>query len=218
MKIALNKAHYPVTVLGPGKRIGLWLQGCSIGCTGCVSQDTWAADETFDTTVETVLDWCRKVATQGLDGVTISGGEPFEQPEALGALLDGLQAWRSEATLDFDVLAYSGMPLRRLQRDHADLLARLDAIIPEPFVEKQPVTHVWRGSGNQPLLALSERGQVRYADWLGATAESQTKRMQIQVSDGRVWAIGIPARGDMQALEGLCASRGLPFASVSWRQ
>ena len=218
MKIALNKAHYPVTVLGPGKRIGLWLQGCSIGCTGCVSQDTWAADETFDTTVETVLDWCRKVATQGLDGVTISGGEPFEQPEALGALLAGLQAWRSEATLDFDVLAYSGMPLRRLQRDHADLLARLDAIIPEPFVEKQPVTHVWRGSGNQPLVALSERGRARYADWLDASATTQTKRMQIQVSDGRVWAIGIPARGDMQALEGLCASRGLPFASVSWRQ
>jgi len=218
VKIALNKAHYPVTVLGPGKRIGLWLQGCSIGCTGCVSQDTWAADETFDTTVETVLDWCRKVATQGLDGVTISGGEPFEQPEALGALLAGLQAWRSEATLDFDVLAYSGMPLRRLQRDHADLLARLDAIIPEPFVEKQPVTHVWRGSGNQPLVALSERGRARYADWLDASATTQTKRMQIQVSDGRVWAIGIPARGDMQALEGLCASRGLPFASVSWRQ
>lgn len=218
MKIALNKAHYPVTVLGPGQRIGLWLQGCSIGCKGCVSQDTWAADASFDTTVGTVLDWCRSVAAQGLDGVTISGGEPFEQPEALGALLDGLQAWRSEATLDFDLLAYSGMPLRRLQRDHADLLARLDAIIPEPFVEKQPVTHVWRGSGNQPLVALSERGHVRYAEWLGATAQSQAKRMQIQVSDGRVWAIGIPARGDMQALEGLCASRGLPFASVSWRQ
>ncbi|HSV19446.1 MAG TPA: 4Fe-4S cluster-binding domain-containing protein, partial [Casimicrobiaceae bacterium] len=42
--IELNKAHWPVTVLGPGKRIGLWLQGCSIHCPGCVSQDTWSAD------------------------------------------------------------------------------------------------------------------------------------------------------------------------------
>ena len=44
MKIAINKAHFPVTVLGPGRRIGIWLQGCSIHCKGCVSQDTWAAD------------------------------------------------------------------------------------------------------------------------------------------------------------------------------
>ena len=44
MLIAINKAHYPVTVLGPGQRIGIWFQGCRIHCPGCVSQDTWAAD------------------------------------------------------------------------------------------------------------------------------------------------------------------------------
>ncbi len=42
--IELNKAHWPVTVLGPGRRIGLWVQGCSIHCPGCVSQDTWPKD------------------------------------------------------------------------------------------------------------------------------------------------------------------------------
>jgi anaerobic ribonucleoside-triphosphate reductase activating protein len=42
MKIAVSKAHYPVTVLGPGKRIGIWL-GCRIQCKGCVSQDTGPA-------------------------------------------------------------------------------------------------------------------------------------------------------------------------------
>ncbi len=46
MNILLNKAHFPVTVLGPGRRIGIWLQGCSIGCAGCISQDTWEADAT----------------------------------------------------------------------------------------------------------------------------------------------------------------------------
>ena len=43
--IRLNKAHYPVTALGPGRRIGLWLQGCALACPGCISQDSWAFAE-----------------------------------------------------------------------------------------------------------------------------------------------------------------------------
>ena len=41
MNILVNKAHYPVSVLGHGKRIGIWLQGCSIRCRSCCSLDTW---------------------------------------------------------------------------------------------------------------------------------------------------------------------------------
>ena len=40
--IAISRIHYPVTTLGPGKRIGIWMQGCSIRCPGCISADTWA--------------------------------------------------------------------------------------------------------------------------------------------------------------------------------
>ena len=40
MLIAINKAHYPVTVLGSGQRIGIWFRGCRLHCPGCVSQDT----------------------------------------------------------------------------------------------------------------------------------------------------------------------------------
>jgi anaerobic ribonucleoside-triphosphate reductase activating protein len=60
MKIAINKAHFPVTVLGPGRRIGIWTQGCRIHCKGCVSQDTWAADPGRETTVARLITWCRK--------------------------------------------------------------------------------------------------------------------------------------------------------------
>jgi anaerobic ribonucleoside-triphosphate reductase activating protein len=67
MNIALNKAHFPVTVLGPGRRIGLWLQGCSIRCAGCVSRDTWEAGAGHAMPIERLLDWCRSVAAAGLD-------------------------------------------------------------------------------------------------------------------------------------------------------
>jgi anaerobic ribonucleoside-triphosphate reductase activating protein len=41
-RIGLNRVHFPVTALGPGRRIGIWLQGCLIRCPGCMSLDTWA--------------------------------------------------------------------------------------------------------------------------------------------------------------------------------
>ena len=216
--IQLNKAHWPVTVLGPGRRIGLWVQGCTIHCAGCVSRDTWEPDATKTIAVSELLAWCKRVAAAGFDGVTISGGEPFEQPAGLTALLQGLHRWRDEAHLDFDLLCYSGYPLKTLARKHARILALLDAIIPEPYVDKAPVTHVWRGSRNQPLVPLSERGRTRYSEYVDAPVETAGKRMQAAVEAGRIWMIGIPDRGDMARVEALCASRGLKLDKVSWRR
>ena len=216
--LQLNKAHWPVTVLGPGRRIGLWVQGCTIHCPGCVSQDTWPADVTKTIAVSALIAWCKRVAADGFDGVTISGGEPFEQPAGLTVLLAGLHRWRESAALDFDILCYSGYPLRTLERKHPKILALLDAIIPEPYVDTVPVSHLWRGSRNQPLVPLSERGRARYAEYVEAPAGAGGKRMQAAVEGGRVWMIGIPERGDMARVEALCASRGLALYKVSWRR
>lgn len=215
--IELNKAHWPVTVLGPGRRLGLWLQGCSIHCPGCVSQDTWPRDATKRIAIADLVAWCRKVSGGMPDGVTISGGEPFDQPAALHALLTSLTAWRHEKALDFDILCYSGHPLRRLRAQHARILALLDAVIAEPYVDTLPQGASWRGSSNQPLVTLSPRGEARYAGCDESPAP-EVKRMQATVEGGRVWMIGIPGRGDMAAVEALCASRGLALTEVSWRR
>ncbi len=207
-----------MTVLGPGRRIGLWVQGCTIRCRGCVSQDTWPRDAARAIAVRELLAWCRRIAPHGPDGVTISGGEPFEQPAALRTLLTGLHGWRRTASLDFDILCYSGYPLPTLERRHPKLLALLDAVIPEPYVDGLPQGRVWRGSANQPLVPLSERGRDRYAAYVHAPAAADGKRMQAAVEGGRVWLIGIPGRGDMAAVESLCASRGLALTQVSWRR
>ena len=216
--LQLNKAHWPVTVLGPGRRIGLWLQGCTIHGPGCVSQDTWPRDATKTIPVADLVAWCKATTAGTLDGITISGGEPFEQPHGLLALLTALAAWRHLARLDFDLLCYSGLPQRTLERRHAPILALLDAVIPEPYVNDLPEGGLWRGSKNQPLVPLSERGRARYADCLHAPAGAGGKRMQATIEGGRVWMIGIPGRGDMAAVEALCASRGLALTKVSWRR
>ena len=217
MNILLNKAHFPVTVLGPGRRIGIWLQGCTIRCKGCVSQDTWPADATKALPVKALVDWCRRVGGDGFDGVTISGGEPFDQPKPLSALLTQLAAWRNTAGLDFDILCYSGYPLKTLQKKHAKTLAMLDAVIPEPYADGRPLGALWCGSDNQTLRPLSPRGIARYAHWIDAPQLPQGKCMQLSVEADKLWMIGIPQRGDMAALEVLCRERGLTLNQVSWR-
>lgn len=215
--LELNKAHYPVTVLGPGRRIGIWFQGCTIGCAGCLSRDTWARDAGKAIAIDELVRWCREVSDDAPDGVTISGGEPFEQPEALGALLDALDQWRSETGADFDLLAYSGRPLRRLRAEHPTLLARLDALIPEPYVDALPLGKALRGSSNQPLVPLSLRGTRRYATIAAAAAADAGRRLQVAVEPKRIWYIGIPGRGEMARIEAECHARGLVFTSSSWR-
>lgn len=218
MKISLNKAHFPVTVLGPGRRIGLWLQGCSIRCSGCVSQDTWPRDPGRDMTVAQLLGWCRQTTGGQLDGVTISGGEPFDQPQALSALLDALAHWRKGCGTDFDILCYSGYPLATLQKRHERLLKKIDVLIPEPYVDAKPLVRIWRGSANQSLVLLSERGRDRYAPYVEADADEGGKRIQTMVDGSTIWYVGIPARGDMEALETACSQKGINFSQVSWRQ
>jgi anaerobic ribonucleoside-triphosphate reductase activating protein len=214
--IRLSRVHYPVTVLGPGRRIGVWVQGCGIGCRGCIAKDTWDRGGGRIETIEALLAWMRATARPGFDGITITGGEPFEQPAALMALLRGLCAWRAEGSGDFDILCYSGFPLARLQERHGEILTLLDALIPEPFVNANPIGATWQGSDNQPLIPLSRRGEERYRPYLeGRVAIS--KSLQFAVTDRSIWFIGIPARGDMDRLVALGHAQGLEVENMSWR-
>ena len=216
MMINLNKLHFPVTALGPGRRIGIWFQGCTIGCAGCLSRDTWEARPSHVSSVDAIMDWVSEAAPDGFDGATISGGEPFQQPAALGHLLDRLAAMRS-GEHDFDLLAYSGYPLKTLQRRHADILGRLDAIIPGRYIERQAGGGIWRGSRNQEIVALSERGRAVYSAEALQTREDTPRPFQLCVTETAVWYIGVPNAGHMQVIEAAAAKRGIALRGASWR-
>jgi anaerobic ribonucleoside-triphosphate reductase activating protein len=215
MPLRINKIHWPVTVLGYGRRVGIWTQGCTIHCKDCCSTDTW--DPTAGALVssdELLATLQRLPGDTPLDGITLTGGEPFDQAEGLAEFLRAVADWRASRTDGgrIDVLCYSGYPLERLQKKHPDILALLDAVIADPFVASRPVA-TWRGSDNQRLVPLTPLGEER-----GQTAaDAAVKRLQYHVEHGRVWFVGIPARGDLARLETDCASRGLALRDVSWR-
>lgn len=215
MRIRLNRAHYPVTTLGPGRRIGLWLQGCSIGCAGCLARDTWDRRAGTLLEIEDVVTWCDQVSGGVVDGVTISGGEPFEQPRALACLLEQFDVWRHGLDRPVDLLCYSGMPLARLQREYASILERLDALVPEPFVRSRPRGESWQGSDNQPLVLLSALGRARYDE--DEAGRRHPGRVQVAVQAGRVYVIGIPDRGDLEAITDAVERAGFIMEDASWQ-
>lgn len=215
MKVQISRVHFPVTTLGPGKRIGIWFQGCSIGCPGCISRDTWEPDPDKAINVEEVLQWCQSSAEAGFDGITITGGEPFEQPEALERLVDMLVNWRSSESLAFDILCFSGLPMRRLSKRFQGVADKLDAIVAGPYVEALAPGGLWRGSSNQKIMPTSELGIARYS------AESELEqdnepRLQFSVDDDRIWYIGIPGPDDMERLREAMDKRGIRQSAVSW--
>jgi anaerobic ribonucleoside-triphosphate reductase activating protein len=95
-------------VNGPGARAVAWLQGCDLRCPGCFNPATHPFDRARDKTVEEVAE--RILACEGIEGVTFSGGEPFQQAGDLRRLCEYIKLRRP----DFSIGVFSGYALQDL--------------------------------------------------------------------------------------------------------
>ena len=75
----ISRLHYPVTALGPGRRLGVWVQGCPLACPGCIARDTWDPAGGHEVAVADLTAVWQAAVDDGADGLTVSGGEPLEQ-------------------------------------------------------------------------------------------------------------------------------------------
>ena len=127
---------------GPGLRYGVFVQGCTHGCPGCHNPESQPAE---GGTIVAIADIVARIRSNGLiQGITLSGGEPFEQPAACAELAGRLKAE------GYDVWAYSGYL-------YEDLLARAqgDVLVDGPYVESLgSYTLKWRGSSNQRIIDM----------------------------------------------------------------
>jgi anaerobic ribonucleoside-triphosphate reductase activating protein len=201
MRLALSRIHFPITTLGPGRRIGIWFQGCSIRCPGCISVDTWRVrdgDINVAATVEQIAPWLADC-----DGVTISGGEPFDQPDAL---LELLHAIRSR--FETNILVYSGFPIEHLGSHLEAAQGLIDALISDPFLQDVTQTKTLRGSDNQRLHCLTPEGASLFSGY-ERPLSARDKQLDVMFDEeGTVWLAGIPSRHDMSRLRALLVERG----------
>jgi anaerobic ribonucleoside-triphosphate reductase activating protein len=221
--LRIARTHYPVTALGPGSRLGIWVQGCETACPGCMSRDTWdRAAGTYITAVELAARW-RQARDQGATGITISGGEPLDQAPALASLLrlirltgpGGAVPAEHDAGDEPDILVYTGYELAEARERGPEVLALADAVITGRYQVSNPTRLIWRGSANQEIVPLTGLGRTRYLRYV--QAEPPRAPMQVGVDSAGHWIIGVPRQGDLARLEQALRERGLTPSSVSWR-
>lgn len=187
---------YPVTALGPGRRLALWLAGCSISCPGCVTPELWNRSTGTELTVEMVLERVNRV-DRGLDGITVTGGEPFEQADELARFLEHVIAEHPEWT----VLVFSGFTYAVLKRRKgaASLLALIDVLVSGPYRHRLKSRRPLVGSGNQRVHLLSTGGQ-QLGKALGQTAPDIAN---LALSDdGRQWLVGVLSKEGKKRVHG----------------
>lgn len=195
-------------VLGPGTRFVVWVQGCPVACPGCVAVETW--DPAGGDAVEVDALAERISALPWVEGLTLSGGEPFGQAAALARLVDRVRVSRP-----LSVMSFSGYTLAWLRRRGSPpqraLLERLDILVDGPYRANLHADLRWRGSTNQRVNFLTPR-HVHLADDADSGAG-----MEVEVSaDGTVHWMGVPPiAGFREAFERTLRQRGVTLQPES---
>lgn len=157
MKLQLYNKIATSQSLGPYTRFIIWVQGCPFKCEGCMTPNSIPFEGGF---AYSIAELTSEIAsTEGIEGITISGGEPFSQSLALTKLLAQIQANR-----DLGVLVYTGYTLTQLkQRSKKDeniavLLTQIDCLIDGQYVAELNSDNLpLRGSRNQKIHFLTDR-------------------------------------------------------------
>ncbi len=213
--LRVSRIHFPVTALGPGRRLGVWVQGCPLGCAGCIARDTWDAEGGREVSLSELAGLWREALAAGAEGLTVSGGEPLAQPAALGEFLLAAARIRAELASNADLLVYTGYEPGEITGPAAGALDRADAVITGRYDVTRPTRLIWRGSANQVLTTRTPLGTLRYGPYLDYAPDLVP--FQVAASGGNLWFVGVPRQGDLPKLERALRQRGVTFEAVSWR-
>jgi anaerobic ribonucleoside-triphosphate reductase activating protein len=171
---------------GPGLRLIFWVQGCRLRCTkNCLNPHLLSEHGGYLTLAAVLTDRLLKYARdyREVEGITVLGGEPFDQAEALADALSPLRE------TGLSVMLYTGHTLASLRAsakpDIARLLALCDILVDGPFIDElYDETLVWRGSLNQRVILMSQR----------YIQEDIERAIALQ---GRALSVSIGRRGDV---------------------
>lgn len=135
---------------GPGIRTSFFVTGCHLNCKNCFNvdyQDPNFGNIWTDETTKLVISY---LSDQNISGLTILGGEPFENTKDLTAIVKSIRD-----KIDKAIWLYSGHTYENLlkNKENKELLELIDVLVDGPFIEeKKDLTLAFRGSSNQRII------------------------------------------------------------------
>ncbi|SUB77475.1 anaerobic ribonucleotide reductase-activating protein [Porphyromonas macacae] len=147
---------YPETIVdGDGIRYSIYLAGCRHACPGCHNPESWNPQAGYLLTEEVLDGMIREInANSLLDGITVSGGDPFYNPKELLWLVQTLKV-----RTGLNIWCYTGYTLEQLQASEElrAPLSYIDVLIDGPFVQHLADPRLtYRGSTNQRIIKLKK--------------------------------------------------------------
>jgi len=144
--------------LGPYLRFAIWVQGCKQNCHYCMSPDARPLKGGEQIPIQIIMDTI--LSDSQIEGITISGGEPFLQAKALAQMVNNLQSQRN-----LGVIVYTGYTLAQLldwpcQTEKTDIFSFLkviDLLIDGPYMHELNDGKSLRGSSNQLFHFFTDR-------------------------------------------------------------
>ena len=150
--VRLGRIDHGVEAEGPGKRTVVWFQGCSIRCIGCINPHLFSRKGGTSVSPEAIVNGATE---HGDEGLTLIGGEPFDQPEALKNLATAAQR------AGLGVICFTGYrfdDLRLRGEPFSEALQSIDLLVDGPFEQDNPEnSRALVGSNNQRFISLTSR-------------------------------------------------------------
>ena len=148
---------------GPGLRFVVFVQGCPHHCPGCHNPESHDPKGGKEMAVRDIIN--QMMSNPLTDGLTLSGGEPFEQAEDCFELAN-FAKWHG-----LNVWCYTGYTFEHL-RDHGTwaqkaLLRNVDVLVDGPYKQEERSLNLpWRGSKNQRIIdAQASLGAGKVIEW-----------------------------------------------------
>ncbi len=182
-------------VLGPYERAALWVFGCCFDCDGCIAH-RYKSGTCLSASANEMAEW---FLSTGKEHLTISGGEPFLQSEALAEMIAIIRRNR-----DTGVIIYTGFTLEELSgRAQTDsgvsaLLQAADILIDGRYIRELDDERPYIGSSNQRVIPLTDR----YADVIDSCYNSGgARKIELSLDAEKTLLVGVPSASQRQLWE-----------------
>lgn len=181
----IDRIYFPVRTLGFGDRIGIWTVGCPKRCKNCSNPELQNENPDKNIALSDIFNIIEKCKGRA-DGITITGGEPFYQPDELYKLL----SFARNIGIN-DILIFTGYSFSELQQnpETARILSLAGAVVDGEYIDELNDNIGIRGSSNQRLYILDKSLEERYKGF-----EIAKRQSEIINSNGRIMSVGIPKK------------------------
>lgn len=188
---------YPVRVLGPGERVGIWFCGCPRRCKGCSNPELWEKDSRYEVEPQRVYELATRIAdAHPVDGITLTGGDPLWQAEEFVLLTRMLKE------ITDDILTYTGYTIDEIA---PEMLENVGVLIDGPYIESRNTNCVLRGSNNQRIHVRKPQLAAKY----DAYCATHGNEIQNFTSSQGIISVGIHRPGFRREFARAVKTRGL---------